>query len=446
MNPAGSPDEERFDVAFVTANTFEFDSRTLRTATALTASGLRVVVIGQSAPGLPRQAVVDGVVVRRPLVERRISAAFRPLPGPIRGLLTRALGIDRRATVLRRRRPGWIERIRAPLRRAVEILAYRRRIGPWTEAVLSAAPGASVFAAKALVALPVAARAARRAGGRYVFDVADLHVESDRLARLPRPLKAYLHRREGALVRGAAALTASTPAMAAEVARRYGAPSPLAVLNVRPRWRPDETEPPVSTRLADAAGVPAGRPLLLYQGAFREGQGIEMLLAALREPILHERSLTTVFMGFGTLEAPLRAAAARDSRRIVVLPAVPSGELLEWTCGATVSFVGAPPITINQRLTAPNKLFESLMAGVPVVVAAGTATAQLVEAAGAGTPVAPWTPAATASAIAALLDLPDGERLALRRRIRAAALERFSWETLRPSVVELYRSVAGGRS
>ncbi|MDQ6793455.1 MAG: glycosyltransferase, partial [Chloroflexota bacterium] len=215
---------------------------------------------------------------------------------------------------------------------------------------------------------------------------------------------------------------------------------------VRPRWRPDDPDPPPSTRLAEAAGAPAGRPLLLYQGAFREGQGIDMLLAALREPILREHALTTVFMGFGTLEAPLRAAAARDPGRIVVLPAVPSGELLEWTSGATVSFVGAPPITINQRLTAPNKLFESLMAGVPVIVAAGTATAQLVEEAGAGTPVAPWTPAATASAIAALLDLPDAERLALRRRIRAAALERFSWETLRPSVVELYRGVAGGRS
>ncbi len=439
-------DEERFDVAFVAANTFEFDSRTLRTATALAASGLRVVVVAQSAPGLPRREVVDGVVVRRPFVERRISAAFRPLPGPLRSLLARALGIDRRATALRRRRPGLVERVRAPLRRAVEILAYRRRIGPWTEAVLAAAPGASVFAAKALVALPVAAGAARRTGGRYVFDVADLHVESDRLARLPGPLKAYLHRREGALVRGAAALTASTPAMAAEVARRYGGPAPLAVLNVRPRWRPDDPDPPPSTRLAEAAGAPAGRPLLLYQGAFREGQGIDMLLAALREPILREHALTTVFMGFGTLEAPLRAAAARDPGRIVVLPAVPSGELLEWTSGATVSFVGAPPITINQRLTAPNKLFESLMAGVPVIVAAGTATAQLVEEAGAGTPVAPWTPAATASAIAALLDLPDAERLALRRRIRAAALERFSWETLRPSVVELYRGVAGGRS
>ena len=54
--------------------------------------------------------------------------------------------------------------------------------------------------------------------------------------------------------------------------------------------------------------------------------------------------------------------------------------------------------------------------------------------------------AATASAIAALLDLPDQERLALRRRIRAAALDRFSWETLRPSVVELYRNLAGERS
>ena len=91
--------------------------------------------------------------------------------------------------------------------------------------------------AKALVALPVAAEAARQTNGRYVYDVADLHVESGRLASLPGPLKAWLRGREGGWIAGAAALLAVTPAMADEVAARHGVARPTVVLNVRERWQ-----------------------------------------------------------------------------------------------------------------------------------------------------------------------------------------------------------------
>ncbi len=438
--PSSSPGT----VAFVTANTFEFDSRTLRTAQALAAEGIRVVVVAMAAPHLPAEQTLDGgIAVRRPRVDRRISAAFRPLPRSVRAALSRALGIDPRGTALPRHRSGPAERLRGPLRRAIEILAYRRRIRPWSEAVVAAAPDATIFAAKALVALPVAARAAKRTGGRYVYDIADLHVESGRLAHLPRAVKAYLRAREAALVRGAAALTAATPALAAEVARRYGVEPPLALLNARSRWRPEQIEVPPSPLLAEALGIPPSRAIVLYQGAFREDQGIEELLAALREAPLRGRELTVAFLGFGRLENALRKAHARDAR-IVVLPAVPSEELLDWTAGATVSFVGAPPRTLNQRVTTPNKLFESLMAGVPVVVAGGTATADLVVEAGVGRSVEPWTPRGIAAAIAELLDLPEAERTALRRRVREAALERYNWESQRAAVVALYRRTLDG--
>jgi glycosyltransferase involved in cell wall biosynthesis len=124
-----------------------------------------------------------------------------------------------------------------------------------------------------------------------------------------------------------------------------------------------------------------------------------------------------------------------------VLSAVPSAELLEWTSGASIAFVGTPPKTINQRLTTPNKLFESLMAGVPVVVAGGTATADLVRTADVGITVDPWMPASLAGQLAALLDRPD-ELDRLRRNARRAALDRFNWETEREGLVELYEALA----
>jgi glycosyltransferase involved in cell wall biosynthesis len=81
------------------------------------------------------------------------------------------------------------------------------------------------------------------------------------------------------------------------------------------------------------------------------------------------------------------------------------------------------------------------MAGVPVVVAGGTATAGLVRDTDMGIVVEPWTPDALAASIGAVLDDPD--RLArLRVKARRAALERYNWETERDRLVEVYERVA----
>jgi len=435
-------------VCFVTVNTFQYDSRTLRAARALAADGHRVAVVAQQGPGLPTEETLDGGIrVLRPDIDRRVSGAFSWRRGRYRVRLSRAIGLDPDATVLPPRGRGVVERLRAPLRRAAEILAYRQRVPPWAAAVVAAVP-ADVYSAKALVALPVVREAAHRAGGRFVYDIADLHVESGRLAHMPGLFKSYLSRRERRWMADAAALIAVTDPLADEVVRRFGVPRPTVVMNCRPRWRPDEPGLPASDRLRDAiaatvGAIPGGPPILLYQGAFREDQGIEELLVALRSKALRDTSLVTVFLGFGRLESRLREVAASDPGRVVVLPPVPSGELLEWTAGATFSFVGAPPKTINLRLTIPNKLFESLMAGVPVVVSGGTAVASLASSADVGIVVEPWSPEALAEALSAALEEPEAVQTARRLRARTAALERYNAETEQTGVVEVYRRLAG---
>ena len=163
----------------------------------------------------------------------------------------------------RRAGRGVVERLRAPLRRAAEILAYRQRVRPWAAAVVAAVP-ADVYSAKALVALPVVREAAHRAGGRFVYDIADLHVESGRLAHMPGLFKSYLSRRERRWMADAAGLIAVTDPLADEVVRRFGVPRPTVVMNCRPRWRPDEPGLPASDRLRDAiaatVGAIPGRP------------------------------------------------------------------------------------------------------------------------------------------------------------------------------------------
>ncbi len=434
-------------VTIVTANTTEHDARLRRTASALAGDGHEVTIVGFGAPGLPpHERLPDGVVIRRIELDRRLASAFRPLPVRLRSGLVRRLGIDPDAIVLPPERPTGSARIAAAVRRLVEIVANLRRTGPWREAVLAAAPGTDVFHAKALVALPVIRGAARKSGGRFVYDVADFHTEAARLSRMPAIVRRLIRRSERSWVREAAGLTAVSEAVAAEVSRRYDVPRPTILLNTPSAWRPEEPGPPADDgRLRNAAGLPPERRIVLYQGAFSIDRGVEELVAALDEQVLRDRDVAVVLLGFGRLRDGLLAAAAARPGRLVVLDPVPPAELVGYTNGAEVSYVGQPPRTLNQQLNLANKLFESLMAGVPVVVAEGTEHCRFVTAEAVGACAEIDRPAAVAGAIAGLLDLAIDDRSRLRAHCRTVALERYTWEIQQAGVVGLYRRLAAGR-
>jgi glycosyltransferase involved in cell wall biosynthesis len=449
---AAGPVPGRLRVAIVAANTFEYESRLLNTALTLAGDGHAVTVVAFAGPGLPSAATLaPRVELRRVVLDRHISSGLRPLPRPLRSGLLRAAGLaaDAESLPVGPARGG--DRLRAPLRRGLEIIATVRRGSTWAAAVADAAPDAQVAHAKALIALPVARAAVRRTTGRrgrFVYDVADLHTESARLVKLPRVLRWIVQRRERALVREASGVLAATQALATEIARRFRIPPPIVLLNCPPAWHPEAPGPIKSDRLAAALGFsggPAHRPIVLYQGAFRVDQGIEELVAATDHPALLATGAIAAFLGFGHLEPWLRAEAARRPDRMAVLPAVPEGELLDWTAGADVAFVGAPPRTANQRLTLPNKLFQALMAGVPIVVGTGTEHCRLATSEGVGRCCDVDSPASVAVAIADLLDVAPAAREALRAHCRTVALDRYSWEATRGGLVELYRRLAAAR-
>jgi glycosyltransferase involved in cell wall biosynthesis len=448
MSPAG-PVRGRLWVAIVAANAFVHESRLLKTALTLADDGHAVTVVAFAGDGLPDSATLaERVELRRIALDRRIATGLEPLPRAVRSVLLRATGLAPGAESLPVEPARGLDRLRAPLRRGLEILAIVHRGGAWARAVAEAAPGADVVHAKALIALPVAREVARRTAGghgRYVYDVADLHTESARLVKLPGILRSLVRRREGRWVRGAAGVLAATPAMADEVARRFDVRPPIVLLNCPPAWRPEAPGPIRSDRLSIALGMTGDvprRPTVLYQGAFRVDQGIEELVAATDDPVFVATGAIAVFLGFGHLRAWLESEAARRAARVAVLPAVPEDELLEWTAGADVAFVGAPPRTLNQRLTLPNKLFQALMAGVPIVVGNGTEHCRLTTARGVGRCCDVDSPASIAAAIAELLGAPAAEREELRAHCRTVALERYSWESTRDGLVDLYRRLA----
>ena len=129
-----------------------------------------------------------------------------------------------------------------------------------------------------------------------------------------------------------------------------------------PADRRDPARPP-AVRGGDPGGCPGGalpRRVPARSGPRRPGRGDGGPAGRARAP-----GLPGVRAADGSLHA--LAAEPRFGGRLHVLPAVPSDELLAWVASADVSAMPNQPRTLNERYSTPNKLFESLAVGTPVV-------------------------------------------------------------------------------
>jgi glycosyltransferase involved in cell wall biosynthesis len=131
-------------------------------------------------------------------------------------------------------------------------------------------------------------------------------------------------------------------------------------------------------------------------------------------------------------DAVLRAKSSepRFAGRHVVLPAVHPDEVRLWAASADVSIIAVPANSLNQRLSTPNKFWESLAAGTPVVIGRDLEVMRaIVEADGLGAVADPGDPDDLARALAEILDQPPAAYGALRQRCLTVSHDRYDWET-----------------
>lgn len=131
-------------------------------------------------------------------------------------------------------------------------------------------------------------------------------------------------------------------------------------------------------------------------------------------------------------DATLRARSdePRFRGRHVVLPPVHPDDVRSWAASADVSIIAVPANSLNQRLSTPNKFWESLAAGTPVVIGKDLEVMRaIVEADGLGAICDPTDPADIARALGEVLDRPAAESRALRERCLEVTSLRYNWET-----------------
>ena len=432
-------------LAIVLPTTAAFDSRTFRIASGMVARGHEVIVLARSGEGLPDDAMhasgyrvvrvgwdpVDGLPrPLRALVRRRRQRGSASPVGP-----THSTGVPSASRGTPGRQMRKLQGVAGALGRlAVIALTVRAQ----QRATLRAAPGADLVHAMAYMGIPIGLALGARDSIPVVYDARDIYTDAQNIARMPAPARRLFGRLErGWANRASRVMTVNEP-YAAVMARRWDLPTPVVVMNCSYRQHRDPAAP---RRLHDRLGLGAGQLVVLYQGGFSRDRGIEQLI----EAISLVDDATLVLLGYGPLEGEIRRLIADRFRGDIVriLPAVPPDELLAWVASADVVVMAIQPSSLNHRLTTPNKLFEAMAVGVPVVASDLPGMASIVRATGCGLVCDPTDPVAIGAAISAILDAPADDRAAMRARALAAADDRYNWESQLDVLAATYTSLTG---
>ena len=397
-------------------------SRGLRVARSLAAAGWEVEIAAVDDGRHPVEQDDSGVRVRR----------YRPR-GPWARWRTDAPRPSRRGIGGRLAR--WADA-------AVKLIAWPVYVRAWWAALAAELPPADLYHAFGILTVPVALRLAadaRRQGraGRVVYDVIDVILESNNVAAVPRPVLAVWRWRERRWVRRSDLVVTVNDAIADHLASTWRlAERPTVLLNCQPRWSPPAIRPDL---IRQATGIPPERRIVLFLGRLGRERGLDAAAAAVLR--LHDAAL--VLLGFGAWEERLKGRDddPRFAGRHYTLPPVHPDDVPAWTASADVSVIAVPANSLNQRLSSPNKFWESITAGTPVVVGRDLSVMrEIVEREGLGAVADPERVDDLAAALRSVLEAPDDARAAMRARCLGVTRDRYCWEAaVEPYLVALAR-------
>ena len=410
-------------------NPLRHDARVVRHATALAESGYPVRVIATSDGRAPAVEQIGGVTVERvgadsppSRVARRLVAARRRRSG---GRGDASPGSVVSADQLHRGARGRALRGLLAAHLAASWLTFSRNA-----VAAGLADPADLYVANDLDTLPAAVALAGRSGARLLYDSHELYVEHVGPAGKTRARRMLQRGAERRLIGRADAVMTVNRSIAAELERRYGIPRPAVVMNVPSR----DHRAARAVDLRGELGLGPERRIALYLGGVSPDRGIEQLVDAARRL----GDVTLVLMG--PVEAGYRRGLERRSDGTArFAEPVPAHDVVRFAAGADVGIVPYRNTCLNNYLSLPNKLFEYLAAGLPVVASDFPELRRIVLEHGVGDTFDPEDAADIARAIRAVLDDPE-RHLQLRDRARQAA-EVYSWERERPKLLSLVERV-----
>ncbi|MCH9812847.1 MAG: glycosyltransferase [Epsilonproteobacteria bacterium] len=141
----------------------------------------------------------------------------------------------------------------------------------------------------------------------------------------------------------------------------YNIPKPILILNTPPYQEIEK-----KNLLRKNLNILEEQIIFLYQGGLSYGRGIETLLETFKQQ-QNKESHVLVLMGYGALEEKIKEDA-KKYKNIYFHPAVSPNVLIDYTASADFGVSTIEDSCLSYRFCLPNKLFEYMMAEIPVIV------------------------------------------------------------------------------
>jgi glycosyltransferase involved in cell wall biosynthesis len=370
-------------VVMLVDNTCISDRRVITSAEILSADGYDVTVVRRSANTLlPDETVVRDVRYRRvrgkPPTLSALATRLRPRPGRVwqEAPRTACSGSGRPAGGLRRT-SGRAGRARTFIRSLYWVAEPVDYLAAAYRHAVAARP--DVVHAHDLTTLPTAAAVARCCDAKLVYDSHEL--ETDRNVAYPAVVRWWRAFLERTLITRTHAVVTVSESLGRHLAETYRIREPTIVENVH------RSDPMQASRQGDvrqAAQIDPTADLAVYIGALVPNRGIEQTIQALtHDPALY---LAVVGPDANGTARHLRALAEQlgVGGRVSFHPPVPPQEVSAFVATASVSVLPIQNTCLSYDYCFPNKLMESVYAGLPLAVARLTELRRFIDRFGCG--------------------------------------------------------------
>lgn len=390
----------QYDTVMLVMNDVLHDGHTHREAAALAAAGWRVLLVGtQRADGqLPDRESICGFEVWRVRYGRFGSQLWRPW--------------------------RWF-------RHALQAVQILRTIYPLSTRAYHA------HDLPALILLS-GVRALHRRPAPLIYDVHNIYLFQMRYTS--RPVQVWHHltrplfmRIEAALARRAQTITTLSEPAARTLTRWYKFPRPVVIRNTV-----DVVDETITTPLDLRALIGPGRQCVIHSGDIADKR--RALSELIRAIALLSDDAALVFLGRGESVPRLKQLAKelQVDHRVFFVPAVPPEQVAAVIRQADVAAVLMRPGSWNTRAQPPNKLFEAVAAGVPVVASSVFALRQIIKEYEVGVLCPPTDPVAIAAALKQVLTAEA--QIYYREKVQAAQ-PALNWQVDAQKLRDLYNYI-----
>ena len=321
----------------------------------------------------------------------------------------------------------------SPLTRALGLVDYCHRA--W-KAVKD--EPADVYHSHDLSALPAGYLSRRRTRGNLIYDSHELFTQLHYVGRIEKLLLRLLERH---LIRRTDGVVTVNELLASELVRRYDSRLNVVVVRNCPPALKEGSERSRGS-LRERLGLDKSVPIVVHVGIFSRERGSVKLVQAAR---LFSQGVL-VFLGWGAEESALQELVRQEGLegRVFFIPPVAPDQVVAFISSAQLGVIAALNVSLNHYYATPNKLWECIGAGLPVVSSNFPALKEIVEGYRLGCTFDPEYPRDIANAVNYVLS--DQTRYEEMKRNALQAAKTFNWEAESLKLLKLYEGFRAGRS